>query len=117
MRTKLGKNNFFGQSDFDFNMTDLGFLIVEDLDLGNRSVTNDINNVISSLVQHGFDLRNLKVIYKDSSGIYDALLIEDDNTLLGIASLNAETQSKALKIYDTRIEHQCLKQHTAFNPC
>ena len=49
--------------------------------------------------------------------IYDAVLIESDNTMKGIASLNAETLNEAFRRYDERIEYQSLKQHHSLNPC
>jgi len=114
---KLGKNNLHGPSDFDYAQTDNGFLVIIDLDLGNRTVTNDMHNVIDTLAEKGFDLHKMKVIYRDSSGLYDAVLINDDNTLLGIASLYAKTQSEAFYKYDERVIGQRLVAHTSLNPC
>ena len=47
-------------------------LIIEDLDLGNVSVTNDIQNVLETIYK---DLEFLpeKVIYRDSEGNYDGV--------------------------------------------
>lgn len=114
---KKGKNNLFGTADFEYLLSDNGFMIIEDLDLDGASVTNDMHNVLASLVHYGHDLNKLKVIYKDSAGIYDAILIQDDNTLKGIASLNAATLNEAFIRYDNRYEYQDLKQHSPFNPC
>lgn len=119
MRTnkKLGKNNLFGTSDFDYTLCDNGFVVIVDLDQGNTSVTNDMHNVIDSLVKNGLDLYNFKVIYKDSMGIYDAVLIEKDNTHLGIASLNAKTLTEAFHNYNEKVSEQWLVQHNSLNPC
>lgn len=114
---KAGLNNPSGKADIEFLLTDEGFLVIQDLDLGNMSVTNDMHNVVKSIEKSGLNLYQLKVIYKDSSGIYDAVLISPDNSLFGIASLNAGTLDEAFKTYNTRILDQCLIPHTAFNPC
>ena len=112
-----GKNNLFGTADFDYFLSDHGFMVIEDLDQGKASVTNDMHNVLASLAQNGYNLAELKVIYKDSMNIYDAVLIEPDNTMKGIASLNAETLNEAFRRYDERIEYQALKQHHSLSPC
>lgn len=116
-KAKKGINNLLGTADFKYFLVDPGFLVIEDLDLGNTSVTNDMHNVLASLVQLNHNLVTLKVIYKDSMGIYDAVLIRPDNLMEGIASLNAETLNEACRRYDERIEYQELKQHHSLRPC
>lgn len=117
LQPELGKNNLFGTADFDYFLSDNGFMVIEDLDQGKASVTNDMHNVLASLVHQGYNLAELKVIYKDSAGIYDAVLIEPDNSMTGIASLNAATLNEAFRRYIERIECQALKQHHSLNPC
>lgn len=114
---KLGKNNLFGTADFEYLLSDNGFMVIEDLDLNGASVTNDMHNVLASLVHSGYNLYGLKVIYKDSMGIYDAILIKPDHTMEGITSLNAKAPNEAFRRYDERIEYQELKQHNSLNPC
>jgi hypothetical protein len=47
-------------------------IIIEDLDLGNVSVTNDIKNVIKEIVSvENFDPCQYLIVYKDSSGFWD----------------------------------------------
>ena len=41
-----------------------------------RSVTNDADNVIADLVSRGFDLSRYHVIYKDTRGIWDQILVD-----------------------------------------
>ena len=114
---QLGKNNLFGTADFEYFLSDNGFMVIEDLDLNGASVTNDMHNVLASLIQSGYNLYGLKVIYKDSMGIYHAILIKPDNAMEGIASLNAKALNEAFRRYDERIEYQELKQHNSLNPC
>lgn len=72
------------------------------------SVTNDIRNVLQSLIDKGYDLHKYKVIYKDSSFIYDAILINPDNTFHSFASLNQFTPETAMSRYDERIKNHSL---------
>ena len=109
MTKKLGINNLYGASDFNYTLTDQGFLVIEDLNLGHCSVTNDIHNVFRTLINQGFNLYQYKVIYKDERQIYDGILINPDHSLLGIFQINAKTLKDALKIYDLRVENQILR--------
>lgn len=58
-----------------YNETDPAVLVIEDLNLGSMSVTNDIESVILRCGQQ-VDLEGKRVIYKDSDGVYDEVLIE-----------------------------------------
>jgi hypothetical protein len=47
-------------------------LVVEDIDLGNKSVTNDIENVMADIAKmEGIDPANYLVVVKDSKGSWD----------------------------------------------
>ena len=48
LHTELGKNNLFGTASFDYFLSDNGFMVIEDLDQGKASVTNDMHNVLAS---------------------------------------------------------------------
>ena len=60
--------------DYTYEMVE-GVLVITDLDLGNRSVTNDIENVLLKIKANikPFPIPKL-VIYKDSMGFYDQVL-------------------------------------------
>jgi len=47
-------------------------LIIEDSDLGNRSVTNDIQNVLTA-IYNDLDFLPETIIYKDSLGNFDGV--------------------------------------------
>lgn len=48
------------------------FLLIKDHDLGERSVTNDIENVVEDIAVHeGIDPKLYTIIYRDSSGRWD----------------------------------------------
>ena len=46
-----------------------------------KSVTNDAENVIADLVRQGFDLSQYRVIYKDTRGIWDQMLVDRTGSL------------------------------------
>ncbi|CAO4181067.1 hypothetical protein EEDFHM_03847 [Methylorubrum populi] len=52
-------------------------ICVTDLDRGGASVTNDAAGVIRDLVEAGHDLSRMPVIYRDSTGTWDELVVKD----------------------------------------
>lgn len=77
------------KSDFTYTVDhDLEIVKIVDLNLGNMSVTNDAENVVSYCVQQEIDLhdniRDYRFFYKDSAGIIDELVPsrwEDDQAI------------------------------------
>ena len=63
---------------------------------GPRSVTNDADNVIADLVSQGFDLSHYHVIYKDTRGIWDQILVDRTGHFAGFSSINERDLSAAL---------------------
>lgn len=62
-------------SNFDVRVID-DFIVIVDLNLGNKSVTNDIDNIIEHV--RGFvDLKDKTVIYRDSDCKYDRIVLND----------------------------------------
>jgi hypothetical protein len=53
-------------------------IALEDLDFGNRSVTNDMEWVIEQLHERVPDFDSYRLIYRDSMGIWDAVVILAD---------------------------------------
>ena len=53
-----------------------------------KSVTNDAENVIDDLAGQGFDLSKYRVIYKDTRGIWDELLVDRTGQFAGFSSIN-----------------------------
>lgn len=62
--------------DFAVHVTE-HLLIIEDLDIGGMSVTNDIENVIAEIAK-SYDLKKREVVYVDSMGIYTLIDIIDN---------------------------------------
>jgi hypothetical protein len=58
----------------DYTYTVEGTVIaIIDLDLGNKSVTNDIDNVLEDIRAEVGDLAGYSVIYQDSMGRWDGI--------------------------------------------
>ncbi len=53
-------------------------LVLVDLNLGNKSLTNDIENVLADL-NNDIDLFDKVIVYRDSDGHYDRVLIRRYN--------------------------------------
>jgi hypothetical protein len=61
-----------------------------------KSVTNDAENVIADLARRGFDLARFRVIYRDTRGIWDQLLVDRTGHFAGFSNLNERDLSGAL---------------------
>jgi len=61
-----------------------------------RSVTNDAENVIADLFRQGFDLSRYQVIYRDTRGIWDQLLVDSTGHFAGFSSINERDLATAL---------------------
>lgn len=70
-------------------------IAITDHDQG-RSVTNDADNVIADLAAQGFDLSRYLVIYRDTRGIWDQLLVDSTGHFAGFSSINERDLSAAL---------------------
>ncbi len=53
-----------------------GFVCLIDDDTG-RSITNAAEEVIAELIAAGYDLSNNRVIYRDTMGIWDELVVKN----------------------------------------
>jgi hypothetical protein len=62
---------------------------------GPRSVTNDADNVIADL-SASFDLSRYQVIYRDTRGIWDQILVDRTGHFAGFSSLNERELAAAL---------------------
>ncbi|HEX6441641.1 MAG TPA: hypothetical protein VF007_05595, partial [Stellaceae bacterium] len=61
-----------------------------------RSVTNDADNVIADLAAQGLDLSRYLVIYRDTRGIWDQLLVDRTGHFAGFSSINERDLAAAL---------------------
>ncbi|MBB5496877.1 hypothetical protein [Paraburkholderia sp. MM5384-R2] len=63
---------------------------------GHRSVTNDIENVIADLVRVGALLSGDRVIYRDSDGVWDQVIIDDACRFERFESIGASSAVEAV---------------------
>jgi len=63
------------RSDFDFEIAEVKgrkAIIIQDLDKGKMSVTNDIENVVAYIANlRGLDPTDYLIVYRDSLGTWD----------------------------------------------
>jgi len=62
---------------------------------GGKSVTNDAENVIADL-EAQFDLSKYRVIYRDTRGIWDQILVDPLRRFAGFSSINERDLAAAL---------------------
>lgn len=70
-------------------------IAIIDPDDGGKSVTNDAENIIADFVEKGFDLSQYRVIYRDTRGIWDEMLVKD-SAFKDFRSINERELSAAL---------------------
>jgi hypothetical protein len=71
-------------------------IAIVDVDRG-RSVTNDAANIFAKLIGWGLDLDAHRVIYRDSTGTWDELLVGPHGSFGGFGPLGARTEEEALE--------------------
>jgi hypothetical protein len=72
--TSKGIERLAKQSDFDYSING-DIISIRDLDKGNRSVTNNIDNILAYINQV-VPLSDYKVMYLDSRGIWDGVTVK-----------------------------------------
>lgn len=63
-------------ADFEYHKATVNgetVVLIVDLDLGNRSVTNDAEHVLQTILDGDPDLASHKIYYRDSEGIWDRM--------------------------------------------
>lgn len=100
---QVGKKDMFQENkpDYAILLSNEQFLVIEDLDLGNMSVTNGIAIVISELSKE-YDLSNLNIIYKDSSKVFDAIFLNNDCTFSKFAPIGSKNITEAIDTFKTK---------------
>lgn len=61
-----------------------------------RSVTDDAEFLIEDLARDGFDLSQYRVIYKNTRGIWDQMLVDRTGHFAGFSSVNERDLPAAL---------------------
>lgn len=85
------------KSDYSYNLIkreNQQVLFIEDENLGNMSVTNDIENVVEEIAdKHRLDTESLIVVYRDSEGVIDGYNHQEGRFI----HINAYTLQEALE--------------------
>lgn len=87
-------NMFQTKSKFNWGTKD-DVLWIVDLDEG-LSVTNDMGNVLSSIQEELGDLSNHKIIYQDSMGIWDQVILNGSTKNVSFKALTEKTLEGAI---------------------
>lgn len=88
------------KSDYLWSMRD-DVIIIEDLNAGGMSVTNDAENVVTEIFENsGEVIKKLPIIYLDSEGIWDEIVPIWDSTRcvdVKFLPLSETNQKEAIK--------------------
>lgn len=93
------------KADFEYEVVN-GVLCIIDLNLGNMSVTNDIENVLRFIKrkqQRIYPISVEHVIYRDSDGIWDQIIFgKGTGEFISFQSINVTDQQEAIRIAKSR---------------
>ncbi|MGF6607040.1 hypothetical protein OKW45_001940 [Paraburkholderia sp. WSM4175] len=85
------------RASYAFNRLSPDIVAIADLNVsGCRSVTNDIENVLADLVRLAALLTGDRVIYRDSAGVWDQVIIDDACRFKGFESIGASSPVAAV---------------------
>lgn len=84
---------FIHHADFDYYMID-DVIVVYDLDQGNCSVTNDVDHVLETLKNAIPDITSKKIVYRDSMGIFDEIVVDHLARFVAFRSINEKNLEK-----------------------
>lgn len=88
------------KSDFTYEFLDGNVLLIYDQDLGNRSVTNDIESVIKTISEiEQVDLNKYNIAYQDSIGTFDGVRI--NGSFVEIYSINGKSKEDAITYFSS----------------
>jgi len=91
------------QADFTYSMSP-DVIAITDLDLGNKSVTNDIENVLRKIEYwHQASIAAFRIMYRDSLGIWDG--VQWDGRRASFFALQETDEALARKKLLSRLEN------------
>jgi hypothetical protein len=91
------------KSDYTFEyLEDRNILLMEDLNLGNRSLTNDMDEVLEELqeLNPGWNWKTIRITYKDSQGRWDG--VQFVGGLVVFFPIDAKEKEKAIAFLEKR---------------
>jgi hypothetical protein len=107
---KLGKT----QADFTYSIRGEVISII-DLDLGNRSVTNDIENVLRKIEYwHQGSIAAFRIMYRDSGGVWDGVNWDDQRASFFALGETDETAARRKTFYRSAREKMIGYSHSYF---
>jgi len=74
------------------------FIILYDLNLGNRIITNDIDAVVGDLKNIFSGLEHANIFYRDSDGCFDEIIVNKDSSI-SFRTLSALDLEEAFDIW------------------
>lgn len=94
------------RSDFMVEVEDR-IVLVMDLDLGGRSVTNDATHVVDDLVRRGILSDGMRLIYRDSNGEWSEMLHRGGqfSTFASLATRDIKDRDEAVALTRERYRH------------
>ncbi|MDF7815342.1 hypothetical protein [Hymenobacter sp. YC55] len=84
-------------ADYIYEMTEDGLLIIIDLDLGNRSVTNDMQNVLVDIAwgEERASLAGCRITYRDSEGNWSRVVLSQEGRYERVCSFGKRVTEEA----------------------
>lgn len=86
-----------GRSDFYLRQDGADVLVIVDRNLGNKSVTNDVERVIQDVVSLGFEVDAMRVIYRDSEREW-AMILTESGRFVRFLKLDVKTEAEAIAL-------------------
>ena len=83
------------RSVFSYDLTDDGILVIID-ENGDKSVTNDVENVLLDIARHEGPLGAYRVIYRDSMQRWDGIKIDAAGRFQDFYPIGAADEAQAL---------------------
>ena len=94
-------NRTSSQADFSYSIT-VDLIKIVDLNLGNKSVTNDIENVLRKIeAWHQGSIAGFRIMYKDSDGYFDGIRWDGQHaTFFALRETSEALAEKKLRAID-----------------
>ncbi|WP_342163941.1 DUF6011 domain-containing protein [Methylobacterium sp. SD21] len=99
-RRQLHMWEFFAGADYESEIVG-DVLCLIDLDQGGPTITNNVEAVIADLVYRKIDLTHLSLIYRDTRGVWDEIVVQDGR-FAGFRSINVRHRCEALEVIARR---------------
>lgn len=91
-------------ADYLYDLTDDGLLVIIDQDLGGRSVTNDLVNVLGDIiVKEGLEsLAGVRVTYRDSEGDWCRVVLDAAGSYERVCGFGVRVTDEAVAVRHQR---------------